>query len=308
MKKSISGISMGIITGLLMTLFMSTAVYAAQVSVTFVTPYGNYVSYVEQGHSAAYNGPVDINVTGFAFCGWDVPLNCVMQNTVATAVYMPMGDAKQSVDVCNVYHSAPTGVLSYSTAGEHSISTGTTLKTSPYPPTVMTQAKRLTAEESIRLNPVGNPGKTCVVRWYNGSNGELWFTDVIPYGGTATPPETPCIDGLEFVGWDGSWTGVTSDRNIIACFYRTYRVLYVCADCGTLFATKDLRITDDLQASARGINTEGHPYPDEWDEHWVSDYKVIMVGDPHPKHNDYYGDDDNHSHKYDYKKWVEQYR
>ena len=119
------------------------------------------------------------------------------------------------------------------------MSTGTTLKTSPYPATPVDKPMHLTAEQSIRMNPVGVPGKTCVVKWYNGSNGELWSTDVIPYGSSATPPEEPCITGLEFIGWDGVWTNVTQDTNIIACFYRTYHALFVCAECGEIIIKAD---------------------------------------------------------------------
>ncbi len=281
--------------------------HAAQVTVTFVTPYGSYVYPVEQGGTAIYSGPTDINVPGYAFCGWDVPLSPVLTDTVANAVYLPIGSAGQSVDVCNTVRTLPDGVLSYSTAGEHSMSQGTNLSTSPYPPTPMTTPGRLGAEDSIRLNPVGVPGKTCVVRWYNGSSGQLWYTDVVAYGTTLTPPENPCISGLEFVGWDGSWTNITEDRNIIACFYRTYKVLYVHADDGALLGSKDLRVTDDLYLSTQGVNMNGRKWPDEWDAHWISDDKVVLIADPDPDHNDYYGDDDNKSHKYDWRKWVQMY-
>jgi hypothetical protein len=306
MRRLVSRISAALCTGVLAAFLSAVPVFAANVNIVFVTPYGNYITTVPQGSNAEYHGPTDINVSGFAFCGWDVSLSNVQHDMVATAVYLPIGSSSQTTDVCNTYHNLPTGVLSYSTAGDNTLHKATT--TSPYPATPISTPCRLSAQDSIRQNPVGVPGRTCVVKWYNGSSGELWYTDVVAYGSSLTPPEDPCIDGLEFIGWDGSWTNITSDRNIIGCFYRCYKVLYVCADCGELLASKNLRITDDLQLSARSVNTEGHPWPDEWDEHWVSNDKVILVGDPHPKHNDYYGDDDNHSHKYDNRKWVEMYR
>ena len=290
----------------LMAVLYCFPVFASTCNVIFVTPGGNYITTVPKGSNAEYHGPTDINVSGFAFCGWDVPLSNIQQDTIATAVYLPIGSSSQTTDVCNTYHNLPTGVLSYSTAGENTLNKATTV--SPYPPTPVTTICRISGEDSIRMNPVGVKGKTCVVKWYNGSNGQLWYTDVVAYGSTLPQPEDPCIDGLEFIGWDGSWTNITEDRNIIGCFYRCYKVLYVCAECGTLLGSKNLRITDDLYGSTRSINTEGHPWPDEWDAHWVSNDKVVMIADPHPKHNDYYGDDDNHSHKYDYRKWVEAYR
>jgi len=64
----------------------------------------------------------------------------------------------------------------------------------------------------------GTPGQTCVVRWYNGHNGELWRTDVVPYGTTLDDPGNPCIAGYNFIGWVGSWQNITEDRNIMAWY------------------------------------------------------------------------------------------
>lgn len=72
----------------------------------------------------------------------------------------------------------------------------------------------------------GEPGKTCVVRWYNGSNGELWKTEVVPYGTTLDDPGNPCIAGYDFIGWVGSWENITEDRNIMAWYMHKYAVNY----------------------------------------------------------------------------------
>jgi hypothetical protein len=70
------------------------------------------------------------------------------------------------------------------------------------------------------------------VKWYNGSTSELWRADVVAYGATLPQPANPCMAGLEFTGWDGSWSNITTDRNIIACYYKNYTVKYVCGICG----------------------------------------------------------------------------
>lgn len=70
----------------------------------------------------------------------------------------------------------------------------------------------------------GVPGVTCVVRWYNGYNNELWKTEVVPYGSTLPDPADPCIEGLEFIGWEGSWQNITEDRAIRAWYYHCHKV------------------------------------------------------------------------------------
>ena len=69
MKKSMTKLSGAAFVFAATMALMAVPALAQTVNVTFVTPYGNYVSVVEQGRSATYNGPVDVNVKGFAFCG-----------------------------------------------------------------------------------------------------------------------------------------------------------------------------------------------------------------------------------------------
>ncbi len=91
----------------------------------------------------------------------------------------------------------------------------------------------------------GVPGVTCVVRWYNGWNGELWKTEIVPYGSTLPDPtDPPCIDGYEFAGWEGSWQNITEDRCIKAWYYKTYKFEYYCSICGEKMDTQHRRIGD----------------------------------------------------------------
>ena len=108
----------------------------------------------------------------------------------------------------------------------------------------------LSGTETVARNPVGIPGRTCVVKWYNGSTGELVKADVVWYGTTLPDPATPCISGYEFVGWSGSWTNITEDRNIMACYYKGNRVYTYDAD-GNDTGDSWMRYTDGIQEDGK---------------------------------------------------------
>ncbi|MBO4374891.1 MAG: hypothetical protein J5829_07265 [Lachnospiraceae bacterium] len=263
--KKISKLIAALAAGIMISALSSVAVFAGNVVVTYVLPDRIVPMVVPQGTNMTYMGPTDVNYKGYAFCGWSVPLANVQTDVIAYAVYLPTGTESQSVDVCNVYHHLPTGVLSYTTATPVTIpETTRNLKT---PMTVMpVPGVTLTAEQTIRLNPVGDPFRTCVVKWYNGSTGELWKADVVAYGGSLPTPATPCIDGLEFVGWDGSWTNITYDHDIIACYYKAKHIHYKCGKCGDLFDEKWIRSTDSYSASTESISLSSHNHSPNY--HW----------------------------------------
>lgn len=87
----------------------------------------------------------------------------------------------------------------------------------------------------------GVPGVTCVVRWYNGHNGELWKTEVVPYGSSLPDPADPCIEGYEFVGWEGSWKNITEDRAIKAYYYHLNKVRFFSSIDGELLDVQWIR-------------------------------------------------------------------
>ena len=262
------------------TLLFGTIVSAKTVSVYFVTPYGIHVMKAAQGSNMTYKGPTDVNVPGYVFCGWNIPLANVQTDLIAWPIYVKNdGSVSASVDACNVLTHAPTGVLSYSTAnGGANLEISNAVKAVPQTP--MPTPCTLTPEQSIRLNPVGVPGKTCVVKWYNGSNSELWKTDVVAYGSSLPQPADPCIHGLEFVGWDGLWTNITSDRNIVACYYKTKHIRFVCGKCGASFDEKTIRSTDSYEAAAAGVSLSDHNHGDfdGWDvEEYDGGTEVVMT-------------------------------
>ena len=90
MKKIIRIIS-GVLISAAALLIVSAPVFAANVSVTFITPYTTVTKTVPQGTDMTYQGPSDVNVAGYAFCGWNVSLKNVQTDTVAQAVYVTSG-------------------------------------------------------------------------------------------------------------------------------------------------------------------------------------------------------------------------
>lgn len=239
-KKILSFISVLLTTAL----FCSSVAFAANVNVFYVTPKGVTTRTAPAGTNMTWMGPTDINVDGYAFCGWDVSLANVQQDTVARAVYLPKGGTSETSAICQTWQSLPSGVLSYSNVTSATLPKETEKLTNP--PTPMTVPGTLAALDVIRLNPVGVPGKTCVVKWFNGSTGELWKADVVKYGASLPQPEDPCITGLEFTGWHGSWTNITEDRNIVGSFYKNYKVVYVCEYCGEVMGERMIREGDSV--------------------------------------------------------------
>ena len=55
---------------------------------------------------------------------------------------------------------------------------------------------------------------------------------------------------------DGSWSNITSDRTITACYYKTYTVKYVCSICGEVQDIQIIRQSDG--AGVRGCSHHSH--------------------------------------------------
>lgn len=139
---------------------------------------------VKQGQNAVI--PTDTEITGFTFLGWIGNANNIQEDTTISGLY-----------INNTPYATATNALSV--------------------------AKRINDKTTAPFLPWwpderGVPGKTCVVRWYNGWNNELFKTEVVPYGTTLPDPPDPCIEDLSFVGWEGSWINITEDRAIKAWY------------------------------------------------------------------------------------------
>lgn len=168
---------------------------AKKYTVTFV--YGTKVNtqQVKAGKNAIV--PVDTAIPGFTFVGWTDTAANIQCDKVILGAYTPVGG---------------------------------TITT---PAQSLSKSKKISNKVSAAGEPwwdyslKGVPGKTCVLRWYNGHNGELWKTEVVPYGTTLPDPADPCLDHYEFVGWEGSWENITEDRNIMASYYHLNKVTFI---------------------------------------------------------------------------------
>ncbi len=276
-------------------LVFACTVFAADVHVTYVTAKGTSTVTAPQGSNMTWMGPTDLNVEGYAFCGWDVSLANVQQDTIARAVYLPKGGTSETSAICQTWQNLPSGVLSYSNVTSATLPKATTDLKSPATP--MAKTGHLTAAEVIALNPVGIPGKTCVVKWYNGSTGELWGADVVTYGSSLPQPADPCITGLEFTGWQGSWTNITEDRNIVGSFYKNYKVVYMCEVCNEPMGDVLIRAGDDVtryQPSIHDHTDHHHNFRGWYDPVLQSDgYTIVVLADySHVNHCKDYGIDE----------------
>lgn len=236
-------------------LAMGITVHAEPLSVTFIDANKTTTQLVERGKNAI--PPTDVNVKGYVFCGWSQNTNNVQNNIVAQAVYLPESAGVGAI--CQTWQSLPNGILSYTTNSSSTLQFSTAqLNVTPTP---MTTIGHLSAQQVVTMNPVGVAGQTCVVRWYNGSTGECWGADVVPYGTSLPQPANPCMAGLEFVGWDGSWNNITTDRTITACYYKTYRVKYICSICGEVQDIQYIRQTDGAGvAGCKAHSHDGHSF------------------------------------------------
>ena len=235
-------------------LTLGISVQAEPLTVTFVDAHKVTTQQVERGHNAV--PPTDVNVPGFVFCGWSQNTNNVQANLTAQAVYLP--ESAGSGAICSTWQSLPNGVLSYTTNSASTLQFSTAQLNVAQTP--MALSGRLTGEQVATMNPVGVAGQTCVVRWYNGSTGECWGADVVAYGTSLPQPADPCMGGLEFIGWDGSWTNITTDRTITACYYKTYRVKYVCGICGEVQDVQYIRQTDSSGKACKPHDYHGRSF------------------------------------------------
>ncbi|MBO4890042.1 MAG: InlB B-repeat-containing protein [Lachnospiraceae bacterium] len=217
-------------------LFVAIAlVYASPVlakthNVTYVYGEKTVTYKVKHGQNAPV--PTDTYVPGYTFVNWTGSAANVTEDRVILGAY--------NKDTYNVTGPDNYRAASYTTDYRFKVNNN---KSAPWP------------EWWKDLNmPKGQPGVTCAVHWYNGWNGEYWKTDIVPYGGSAPLPDAPCIEGYDFVGWEGDWTNVTEDRAIRAWYYEKHKVSFY------------------------------DNYDREWiDTVWVRDGEEAMIEHPHHK-------------------------
>lgn len=68
----------------------------------------------------------------------------------------------------------------------------------------------------------------------DGLTGETLDTQMVEHGGSAVAPEVPKHEGYRFVGWDKTFTNVTSDLTVTAMYEINKYIVYVhTSSCGT---------------------------------------------------------------------------
>ena len=189
----------------LAVVLLSTFAFSSDVSakrgathnVTYV--YGMKSVTVPVAHGANAPQPTDTYVPGYDFTGWVGNPNVVTEDRVILGAYNKVN------------------LPSY------------TAQTNFFQTPKATNATSAPAPEwwSTLNMKKGVPGQTCAVYWYNGWNGELWKVDIVPYGATLPTPAAPCLDGFEFVGWEGDWTNITEDRVIRAWYYVKHKLKFI---------------------------------------------------------------------------------
>lgn len=204
-------------------------------TVTFV--YGTNVVTQQVKHGKDAIVPVNTDVPGYAFSGWVGNAFNVTEDRTILGAYNK-----------DTY-------LNYATADANVVISKYGLPIFQPQPTVRINNKKSAEAPSwwADLNiPKGVPGKTCAVHFYNGWNGEYWKTEIVPYGASLPDPGNPCLDGFEFVGWEGDWTNVTEDRCIKAWYfiYYTIRIVAKCPGTeldGKLLDTQRIRYNDHIR-------------------------------------------------------------
>lgn len=196
------GISKKFFIGLLCTIFIAVGVNStdalakAKHNVTYIYGLKSVTVQVPHGGNAAV--PTDTYVPGYQFVSWVGNAANVTEDRIILGAYNKIATAQPVA-------TPQTWLKKVSNA-----------KSAPWPDWWAT------------LNiPKGVPGKTCAVHWYNAWNGELWKTDMVPYGASLPTPPDPCLSGYEFAGWEGDWTNVTEDRAISAHYYINHKLRFI---------------------------------------------------------------------------------
>lgn len=167
-------------------------------NVTYV--YGLKSVTVQVPHGGNATIPLDVAVDGYTFTGWvGSPYNVTEDRTI-------LGAYSKNPQVL-------PSLQSYSYT--QNTKKWDNSKSAPWPEWWKT----------INL-PKGVPGQTCAVHWYNAWTGEIWRTDIVPYGTSIATPPDPCISGYEFSGWQGDWNNITEDRAIAATYYVNHTVTF----------------------------------------------------------------------------------
>lgn len=123
--------------------------------------------------------------------------------------------------------------------------------------------ENITAEHSIEAVFVKRQYQ---VTFIDSLTGEMIAAAFVPHGEDAVLPEAPEHEGYNFIGWNGEYTGVTSDRTIVA-FYAAQGLIGDVDFDGAITTTDALTVLryslgitqlSDVQLARADYNGDGH--------------------------------------------------
>ena len=165
--------------------------------------------YVYEGQAAT--APVPQEVEGYTFTGWDKAFDNVQSDLTVTALYKKntytvtfLGFDGETVLKSETVEYGESATAPEAPAVEHYTFTG--WDTNDY----------TFVSKDLTVNAVYEIDKFNVI--FVGFGGVTLKEEVVPYGGSATAPSVPFVEGYDFKGWDTDFTNVQSDLIVTALY------------------------------------------------------------------------------------------
>jgi len=182
-----------------------TAIYEInKYTVTFVAN-GETINTQTVEHGSAATAPEAPAVEGYTFTGWDVAFDNVTGDITVNAVYEINKYTVTFVANGEVISTETVEHGSAATAPEALAVVGYTFKGWDI------AFDNVTGD--ITVNAVYEINKYTVTFV---ANGEVISTETVEHGASATAPEVPAVEGMNFAGWDVAFDNVTSDLTVTA--------------------------------------------------------------------------------------------
>jgi len=167
------------------------------------------VEYVEYGGSAT--PPDEPEVEGYTFIGWDKDFSNISSDLTVTALYKKntytvtfLGFDGETVLKSETVEYGEAATAPEAPAVEHYTFTGWDSNDYTY------------VSKDLTIHAVYEIDKFNVI--FVGFGGVTLKEEVVPYGGSATEPSVPYVEGYDFKGWDTDFTNVQSDLIVTALY------------------------------------------------------------------------------------------
>ena len=188
---------------------------ATKFTVVFKDKDGKEIAKVEVEEGKAATAPAAPEVEGFIFKGWDKAFDNVTGDLEVNALYEAAKKLTVTfkledgtlVDTVEVYEGSPVSQPSDPESDE--VFLGWFIGETAYD-----FSKPVT--ENLEI-----VGKFFIVKEYTVNfivDGEVIYSEVVEEGSDATAPSDPYKDGFEFSHWEGNYTNVSSDVDVVAVF------------------------------------------------------------------------------------------